>query len=58
MDHDKRPCPSIRFTAKQEMVDYFKGRQEAEKNAAASGEGETQDRPARLNLNRPGASDR
>lgn len=54
MDHNKRPCPSIRFTAKQEMVDYFKGTQDAEKSA----EGGERERPTRPNISRPGGSDR
>jgi uncharacterized protein len=34
MDTKKAPCPSIRRTAKQEMVDYFQAKQAAEADAA------------------------
>lgn len=36
MDHGQRPCPSIRFTAKREMVDYFRAKQNGAKSAAVS----------------------
>ncbi|MGH8081205.1 MAG: hypothetical protein ACREP7_11565, partial [Lysobacter sp.] len=35
-DHGTRPCPTIRRTAKQEMVDFF----EAKQTAAREGEGQ------------------
>ncbi|WP_368738084.1 radical SAM protein [Myxococcus sp. AM009] len=36
MDYNQRPCPTIRFTAKREMVDYFKATQAAAQSAAVS----------------------
>ncbi|WP_426752835.1 radical SAM protein [Myxococcus sp. Y35] len=36
MDHGQRPCPSIRFTAKREMVDYFKAKQDGTSSAVAA----------------------
>ncbi len=36
MDTEKAPCPGIRRTAKQEMVDYFQAKQSAEADAAAA----------------------
>lgn len=34
MDHNTAPCPSIRRTAKQEMVDFFQAKQAAALNSA------------------------
>lgn len=51
MDHDRAPCPSIRRTAKQEMVDYF----EAKQAAALEGAGEIAATSALAPI-RPGAS--
>ena len=37
MDHGVAPCPSIRRTAKQEMVEYFEAKQAAEPESAKPG---------------------